>query len=41
MKYIDSARFMTTSLSNLADYLTEGIHKSKCKDFDCFLETKI
>ena len=29
---------MTTSLSNLADNLAEGIHKTKCKDWDCFLE---
>ena len=38
MKCIDSARFMTTSLSNLVDCLAEGIHKIKCKDCDCFLE---
>ena len=38
MKFIDCARFMATSLSNLADNLTEGIHKIKCKDCDCFLE---
>ena len=29
---------MPTSLSNLVDNLTEGIHKIKCKDWDCFLE---
>ena len=29
---------MATSLSNLVDNLTEGIHKIKCKDNDCFLE---
>ena len=29
---------MATSLSNLVDNLTEGIHKIKCKDCDCFLE---
>ena len=29
MKFIDSARFMATSLSNLADNLKEGIHKIK------------
>ena len=29
---------MPTSLSNLVENLTEGIHKSKCKDCDCFLE---
>ena len=38
IKFIDSARFMATSLSNLVDNLTEGIHKIKCKDYDCFLE---
>ena len=37
-KYIDSARFMATSLSNL---LTEGIYNIKCKDCDCFLENEI
>ena len=36
IKFIDSARFMTSSLSNLVDNLTEGIHKIKRKD--CFLE---
>ena len=29
---------MATSLSNLVDNLTNGIHKIKCKDCDCFLE---
>ena len=29
---------MTTSLSNLADNLTERIHKIKCKDCDSFLK---
>ena len=38
IKFIDSIRFMTTSLSNLVDSLAEGIHKIKCKDCDCFLE---
>ena len=28
---------MPTTLSNLADNLTEEIHKIKCKDFDCIL----
>ena len=37
MLFIDSARFMTNSLSNLANNLTEGIQKIKCKDCDCFL----
>ena len=30
--------FFATSLSNLADNLTEAIRKIKCKDYDCFLE---
>ena len=38
IKFIDSARFMATSLSNRVDNLTEGIHKIKCKDCNCFLE---
>ena len=38
IKFIDSARFMATSLSNLDDNLPEGIHKIKRKDCDCFLE---
>ena len=29
---------MATSLSNLVDNLTEGTHKIKCKDCNCFLE---
>ena len=33
-----SATFMSTSLSNLVDNLTEVIHKFKCKDCNCFLE---
>ena len=37
-KFIDNARFMASSLSNLVDKLTEGIHKVKCKDCDCFPE---
>ena len=32
---------MATSLSNLVDNVTEGIHKIKCKDCDCFLEYEI
>ena len=38
IKFIHNARFMASSLSNLVDNLTEGIHKIKCKDCDCFLE---
>ena len=36
IKFIDSARFMATSLSNLVVNLAEGIHKIKCNNFDCF-----
>ena len=31
---------MATSLSNLVNNVTEGIHKIKCKDCDCFLENE-
>ena len=31
---------MASSLSNLVDNLSEGIHKNKCKDRGCFLEYK-
>ena len=37
IKFIDSARFMTSSLSNLVDNFAEGIRKIKCKDCGCFL----
>ena len=40
IKFIDSVRFMASSLSNLIDNLTERIHKIKCKGWDCFLEYK-
>ena len=38
IKFIDSARFMASSLSNLVDNLTKAIHKTKCIDFNCFLK---
>ena len=41
IKFIDSARFIATSLSNFVDNLKEGDHKIKYKDYDCFLEYKI
>ena len=41
MKFIDSAKFMARSLSNLVDNLAEGIHKIKYKDCDCFFECGI
>ena len=38
IKFIDSSRFMVTSLSKLVNNLAEGIHKIKCWGCDCFLE---
>ena len=37
-KFIDAARIIITSLSNLVDNSTKGILKIKCKNCDCFLE---
>ena len=37
-KFICSARFLASSLSNLVNNLTEGIHKIKCNDCNCYLE---
>ena len=31
LKFIDSARFMTTTLLNLVNNLSEGFHRIKCK----------
>ena len=31
LQFIDSARFMVSSLSNLANNLSQGIHRVKCK----------
>ena len=36
IKFIDSAIFMVSSISNFVDNLEEGMHKIKCKDYDCF-----
>ena len=40
IKFTDSAKLITTLLSNLADNLTEVIHKLKCRNFNCFLKYK-
>ena len=37
-KFIDSVRFMASSLSSLADNLAEGLHNSKCNDCKSYLE---
>ena len=33
LQFIDSARFMASSLSNLVNNLSEGIHRIKCKKY--------
>ena len=38
IKFIDSSRFMASSLSSLADNVPKEIHKIKCKYCDYFLE---
>ena len=32
IKFVDSFRFMSSSLSNLVDNLSEGFHSDKCTD---------
>ena len=41
IKFIDSARFMASSLSNLADNPAEENHKIKCKNVIVFLNMKV
>ena len=38
IKFIDSYRFMSASLLNLVDNLSEGLHNDKCKDCKCYLD---
>ena len=40
IKFIDSERFMSSSLSSLFDNLTQAISTIKCEDYDRFLEYK-
>ena len=37
-KFVDSARFVVSSLPNRVENLGKEIHKIKCKDYGCFLE---
>ena len=38
IKFIDSYRFMSTSLSNLASNLSEGLHNDRCIDCKSYLD---
>ena len=40
MKFIDSFKFMSSSLSNLVDNLSEGLHGDKCIDCKSRLDYK-
>ena len=41
VKFLDSARFMGSSLSYPVDSLAEGIYKIKCKDCNWFQNMKM
>ena len=38
IKFIDSFRSMSSSLSNLVDNLSEGLHSDKCTDCKSYLD---
>ena len=38
IKFIDSCRYMSTSLSNLASNLSQGLHNDRCIDFKSCLD---
>ena len=38
IKFVDSYRFMSTSLSKLVDNLSEGIHNNRCVDCKSFID---
>ena len=38
IKFIDSFRFVSTSLSSLVDSLSDGLYNIKCKDCNSFLD---
>ena len=41
IKFIDSFRFMSSSLSSLADNLSEVLHSDKCIDYKSCLDYMI
>ena len=38
VKLVGSARFLATSLSNVADNFARRIHKTNLKDYNCFFQ---
>ena len=41
IKFIDSCRFMSSSLSNLVDNLSKGVHSDKCTDCKSCLQLHV
>ena len=41
IKFTDSEKFITSSLSNAVDNFAEGIHTNKCKDCDRFMNMTV